>query len=147
MVKGAKEIDSAALEKLKGLLTVFGNGKINLNTASPEVIDILINAAAAKIVKSGGKINTSPDTLRARIIQARSTNNFTGTNLVSVLNLSDAADTDLINICNSLAGLIDIKSQNFLVRSTVNISGGGLNRTIACVYDRGSNKIVSWHEN
>jgi type II secretory pathway component PulK len=147
LVKGVKEIDPEVLEKLKSLLTVFGSGKINLNTASPEVIDILINAATAKLVKSGVRINTSLDALREMIIQARLANNFSQTNLVSALNLSGAADTDLINLCNKLRSLVDLRSQNFLIRSTVQVSGSGLNRGIACVYNRGSNRIVFWHEN
>lgn len=147
LLKGVKEIESQKQENLKALITVFGDGKININTAGPRVINILINAAIAKLALSGTTINTQPDVILAKFTEFRANKDFSSTDLVNMLGLTDPADIDLINICNALAGYINIKSQNFAINVTANIINSKLTRKITCVYKRDSNKIIFWHEN
>lgn len=147
LLKGIKEIESQKQKDLKALITVFGDGKININTAGLKVINILINAAIAKLALSGTAINTQPDVVLAKLMEFRANKDFTSTDLVNMLGLSEPADTDLINICNSLAGFVNIKSQNFAINVTANIIDSKLTRKIICVYKRDSKKKVFWHEN
>lgn len=148
LVKGINEIEAEELKKLLGLVTVFGSDKVNINTASEEALKVLIKACVLKLQEDGTEISASPDELRQKILDYRKINNFSTTaDLVKDLGLSEERDSEFIQVVNELQNLIESESENFRITSSAKASGGDIERSIECVYNRDEQKIVFWHEN
>ncbi len=146
LVMGIKDFEAEKLEKLMGLITVFGSGKVNINTCSEEVLRILIKASIVKAYPS----SLSPidaEELVKRVLEHRSANIFTTDDLSGVVDNSGLNQNAFNSILGQLKSYIGFQSQNFRIISTGKISASGIERTIECVYDRGNKKIVFWHEN
>jgi len=137
--------------KIKDLITVYGDGKININTVDKTTLDLLIQSCKDQVEKDnpGSPMPTDLGELSAKIKEYLDHNNgyFTSITLVnrSVLGLSDSFD----NIITKLQSVSNVKSNNFRINSTGEIIGKSVSKTITCVFNRDPsvNKIIYWHEN
>lgn len=142
LVKGMKDIDSKIYEELKSLITVWRNGKVNINTASIEILDLLIEYCQKQLQKQNISEN-EPGDLAERIIQARPTSNVN--ELETKLKSQGELTSGQTNILNELYNLIGFKSSCFYINSNGKINNR-LNSIIYCIFDRTDKKIVYWHE-
>lgn len=160
LVKGMKEIEVEKLEKIKSLITVYGDGKVNINTAPKDVLRILSKAAVSALFKDipGLNINeTDANALVEKILSFRNTENGyfkssdINTDTIKVkLGLQDITDDNKTKIIEKLitweGGIITALSNNFKIQATGN--AGKVNKKITAVVKRGSPiKILYWHEN
>ncbi|MFH0858177.1 MAG: helix-hairpin-helix domain-containing protein [Candidatus Omnitrophota bacterium] len=140
VVKGLTE---ETYNQIKDLITVWGekDGKININTASPEILIILANSVAKDNERG------CVDVVVNEILRQRAEKKYFTT--LSEIVISDdlvggtSSDVDLFNI--SLKPNLIVTSNYFRIISEGNVDG--LKREISCVYDRDERKIVFWHEN
>ena len=156
LVKGLKDIGPEKLAKLKTLTSVSGStGKININTAMPEVLGLLGSTAADELNKApGNKINGNDVSELADAITASRREEgvyFTETELDAEsirqkLGLGDAAGDNRTRMISWLisAQLLTAGSDNFRIESGAN--AGGVSAKIAAVYDRENKRITFWHE-
>lgn len=110
---------------LKKLVTVYGLGKININTAPAEVLEIL----AAYCVKQGADLNFPTD-LSAKIIMLRGQGEVFET-LADLKMEFTQGQSDILN------NLVGTESTCFYI-----VSDG----KIKVVFDRSSKKIIYWYE-
>ena len=133
--------------KLKNLITVFGEGKVNLNTAEPQTLEILINACVKKIQTPGGTPPPPPLDLLNGVLGYRQEHGFFTEldlgNLIDLLSLDQAVFARLVN---EFKQLVVVRSQNFRIIATGRLDSKGRQRQIDCVYDRDNKKILFWHE-
>lgn len=131
--------------KVKDLITCYsgGTGKININTASPQVIGLLIKYC---IAKSGAPIETGTSGLLTQILESRDNRPFS-TPVIGMVTMFKLTDPKQILTANELEELLDIKSYSFRIISAGEISATGIKRNIDCVLERGSEAFVYWHEN
>jgi hypothetical protein len=122
---------------IRELITIYGTGKVNINTASQEtflalgldgtLVDEIINYRAGPDRQEG----TEDDKVFA--------------NLDSVL-------TELgLGLDSSLAGLITageltVKSSAFCINATGALDNNRLTKVITAVVERDGNKLLYWHE-
>lgn len=143
LVKGFKDMPQESYDKLKGLITVYGSGsgKVNINTADSQVLEVLIEYSKKKLQDQGNSEH-DPGDLLARIIQARP---FLGTgDFNERIKNQGSPGAGQINILNELDSLIDFKSSCFSIHSGGKIKN--VNSEIHCIFDREKEKIVYWHE-
>lgn len=142
----AKEI----YEKIKDLITVYGDGRININTVSEKTLEILINACIDECI-SNGVVTVRPDSgnLVNLISTIRRDNPFENSPaLINALTSTNNLSSEEKNVLNKLIELITFKSNNFRINSTGEITGKSVSKTITCVFSRyPENKIIYWHEN
>lgn len=136
--------------KIRDLITVYGDGKININTASEETLGILINSCMDECVNNGViTVRFESQNLVNLISTIRRDNPFKDSSALS----NDLASTNNLsseekNVLNKLTGIITFKSNNFRIKSTGEITGKAISKTITCVFSRyPENRIVYWHEN
>lgn len=134
--------------KIKDLITVYGNGKVNINTASEETSGILINSCIDELINNG-VITVRPDSqnLVHLISTARKDNPFKDSGALSA-SVSTNLSSEEKNVLNKLIEIITFKSDNFRINSTGEITGKSISKTITCVFSRyPANAIIYWHEN
>lgn len=137
LVKG---ITSEIYDSLRGLISVYGEGKVNINTASPLVLTLLAESItdpnAAQFIGS----------LVAQIINFREGPNGPFKSETDINNFSQSLTEPLEqNIFTALTDFLIIKSNYFNIESTGIV--GKVNKKITAVYDRANKKIIFWHEN
>ncbi len=141
MVKG---ISLELYRAIEGILTVFGNGGVNINTVEPVVLEVVITsamnqAAISDQAKLEGLLNA---VLRYRQDNGQF-NQADLDDLLSVLNL-DPADYELI-----IAGLrknLVVESDFFRIIAKGSLGAGKPAREIECVYDSQIKELIFWHE-
>lgn len=140
LVKG---IDNEIYNKIRDVISVWGNGKANINTASEDTLDILIEYCRKCITEEN-----DPQNLVERIIQLRL--NKAAFKSFAELQTRLKEQTDLntgqINILNELPAVADFKSTCFYITSNGKIKKNGRARVINCVFDRDKQDIIYWHE-
>lgn len=141
LVDGMDGLTADEYDKLQSLVTTYGNGKVNLNTAPLQTVDILIDYARIKLQEAGNNQN-NPENLRERIIQNRAFSDRDDFN--EKLKNQGSPGSGQINIINELEELTDFKSACFYVHSGGKMKN--INSHIYCVFDRESKKIIYWHE-
>lgn len=134
LIKGMSPED---LQKISGVITVHGEGGLNANTASAEVIKIFCRA----IAKQNNVNESFADTVADQFISLRDTQ----------LVFKDAAEIKLefttseeLNIFNALLEDLRTKSNNFLIE--VKGNAGKIKAMLKIVYNRQENKIESYYE-
>jgi hypothetical protein len=136
--------------KIKDLITVYGEGKININTVSEETLGILINSCIDECVNNG-VITVRPDAQNFvnLISTIRKDAPFKDSNGLSSALVSSNLSSEENNVLNKLIEVITFKSNNFCINSTGEITGKAISKTITCVFSRDdpADKIVYWHEN
>ncbi|MDD5465943.1 MAG: type II secretion system protein GspK [Candidatus Omnitrophica bacterium] len=141
----AKEI----YEKIKDLITVYGDGRVNINTASEEILGILINSCIDECINNGA-ITVRPDSqnLVNLISTIRKDTPFENSGALSSVSVPNNLSSEEKNVLNKLTEIITFKSNNFRINSTGEITGKTISKTITCVFSRSPvNKIIYWHEN
>jgi ArsR family metal-binding transcriptional regulator len=137
-------------EKIEDLITVYGDGRVNINTVSEKTLEILINACIDECI-SNGVVTVRPDSgnLVNLISIIRRDNPFENSlALINVLTSTNNLSSEEKNVLNKLIELITFKSNNFRIDSTGEITGKNVSKTITCVFSRyPENKIIYWHEN
>ena len=140
-----RDISPEVYNQLKESITVYGSGKLNINTVSDETLQMLVNSCIKKLENEGNN-EREPNDLVERIIQLRNSNIIFGS--ISDLRTELQKQADLTsaqnNLINKLEGLIDTKSTCFFI-----ISHGKINKisyTISCIFDRAKKEIIYWHE-
>lgn len=135
-----KALDREIYDKLKYLVTVWGYGKVNINTTSKEILEALIEYCKKQIAGT----ENDPQDLVDRIIRARPANSFS--DLQGKLSAQISLSSGQINILNELQKVGDFKSSCFYIQSSGKINNNKRAYTIDSVFDRKNKKIMYWHE-
>jgi type II secretory pathway component PulK len=148
LVKGFTE---DIYNSLKEFITVFaqeGESKININTATKEVLEILMNAYVKRLQERNIPMNNPQGLLEAVIDFRNKDGIFTDVNIESGLEGLTGEQKNILNDpVDGLKNKITVKSNYFRIVSEGNISTSKLKHKIECVFDRQNKKIISWHEN
>ena len=132
--KKAKEVYS----QIKGLFTVYGDGKVNINTVSADVLTILAEAESASV---------NPDAvanLVAQIVAYRESE--TGPFKDNALKDNFLTDSEENDIFNSIKSSLKCNSQYFKIMAAGYTSSAAKNLSV--VVKRGAPfEITYWHEN
>ena len=124
--------------KIKKIITVCGNGRINLNTVSLQVLKVFCRALANELSLS----QEAADKLAQKIISLRDEKGyFQAISEVDIV-FSDSNET---NVFNSLKDNSVFKSQNFLIEVSGNV--GRIRTRVSVIYNRDDKKVLFWHEN
>ncbi len=136
-IKLVKDITSEDFEKVNRLITVYGDGLININTVSPEILDIFCRGIAR-----GLSIDESfAGGLSDKIIELRNAGGY----FINKGSINIAlTGQEEINIFNALMNKIIFKSENFLIESTGNT--GKIKVKVVSVYNRKNKNTLYWHE-
>jgi general secretion pathway protein K len=135
LVKGVALED---YQKIKELITIYGDGLININTASPLILTIFTRG----IAKSSLIDESFADSLAKKIIDYRNTNGpFKAMGDMDSIPYTGAEEQ---NILNNLKSGVALKSVNFLIEVTGNVSK--IKSRVAAVYNRSDKTIIYWHE-
>lgn len=140
-----------AFSMLKGLITTYTDGRINLNTASLEVIDISIQALL-KTTPIESLTPADPENLLTRIMRFREAEGiFDREDPADIIAKLNGIDTPLNdgqkNIITQLVSnnLVTVRSNNFRIEAAGKV--GNVTKNITAIYSRQNQKIVYWHEN
>jgi type II secretory pathway component PulK len=124
-------------EKLKGAITVAGEGLVNVNTVSEDVLAVLCQGLAAK----RGIDASFAESVAAKVVQLRDSRRL----------FKDKAEIDPVlsgdeevNIFNGLMEGVSLQSGFFLIEVTANSSK--IKRKIEATFNRKEKRISSWHE-
>jgi hypothetical protein len=141
----AKERAREQYEKFKDFLTIYGDNKINVNTATPEALEILAHSFSQG---SGLPIDTAG--IAKRIVELR--DNPQGKYYKNIAELQkdiqqdQNLDDNQKGFFNSYMGpLLKCTSDYLKIRSFGYV--GNIAKQISIVYDRQAKKTVYWHEN
>ena len=137
LVKG---MDKELYDKIKRFITLYGNGVININTASHYVLlalgidEILID----KIIAYREGDDEMPGTADDNIFDISS-------NIVATLSQSYSLSPSEVSTLSNLVsgGVLGTNSYNFMIDSTATI--GAMKKEIVCVVNR-EGKVISWRE-
>lgn len=138
LVKG---MDADFMEKLKDYLTIFGDGKININTASKAVLlalgmsTYLADKLLAYRFGKDGVLGTEDD----NVFDAYS--NIVP-HLSQFVSLSDSEAADLTRIADQF---LTVQSQNYMARAVAHLNNRRNTTEVVAVVNR-SGKILYWHE-
>jgi len=135
LVKGINPEDFL---KIRGVVTVYGEGRVNLNAVSEVVLGIILRGIA-------GEMSLDRDdaiALSAKIIKIREESGNI-LNDASAISSSLSEDTER-NLFAAFMERAALKSDNFMVAVTGN--AGKIKSRITFVYDRRNNEISFRHE-
>ena len=141
MVKG---INQQLYRAIEGIFTVFGNGGVNINTAEPAALEVII---ASAMNQAGISDQAKLEGLLSAILRYRQDygqfNEGDLDSLLRVLDL-DPADYELITV--ELRKNLVVESDFFRIISKGRLGVGKPTRQIDCVYDREIKELIFWHE-
>jgi len=144
LVRGMKEIEAGKLEKIKSLITAYSDDKVNINTASGQVLRVLGLAAASNLGISEADVGA----LVGNILSFRSKENgyFKSTD-IGTIKVMLGLDDNQTNIIRCLIGwgVLSVVSSNFRIDATGNV--GRVTKRITAIIKRGNPiEVVYWHE-
>ncbi len=147
LVKGFSE---DIYNSLQGLVTAYPKdheSRININTATRTVLELLMNTYVKKLQERNIPIE-NPQGLLEAIIDFRNNGGiFRDENIDSILEKLSAEQKNILNDpVDGLKNKITAKSNYFLIVSEGKINTLKLKHVIECLFDRQNNKIVFWHE-
>jgi hypothetical protein len=127
-------------DKIKQFITIYGNGVVNINTASGYVLlalgidEILIDKIIAYRQGDDEIAGTADD----NIFDISS-------NIVAVLSQSYSLSPDEVSTLSNLVsgGALGTNSYNFMIRSRARIAN--MKKEIVCIVNK-EGKIISWRE-
>ena len=140
--KGTDNYSLTALQtfnKIKYLFTVFGEGKININTASEDVLKIIGRAAA----KAGAIDAGYADSLATQIIEFRDGANGPFTDQTAVDTFAPPKIEEK-NIFDAIKSNFCLKSNFFMIE--VSAQADQTYKNISSVYDKDKKVMVFWHQ-
>jgi len=139
-------IEQETYDKISGLITVWGSGRVNLNTASKEILDILVEYCVKQLEKNN-IAQRNPQNLVDKIMDLRSKDIVFVSAADLESKLSDlAALPGPRNILNELYNITAFKSSCFYIASNGKINDNTV-YAIECVFAKDTGKIIYWHEN
>jgi hypothetical protein len=137
-----KDMDEKVFKKINDYITIYGNGKVNINTAGRFVLEALgLSEEVAQyiIVYRNGKDNTSgtqddgffysPQDMVAKISET--------------FNLTDSQKQELDSVVQKES--VCTKSSFFMIKSTARLNHGKNSKDLICVISR-SGGIFYWNE-
>ena len=138
LVKG---IDKNIFGKIKNYITIYGSGKINVNTASKVVLlalglsEDIVDKIVSFRLGADGIIGTSDD----NIFEAPS-------NIVPKLSqFSNLSDSEIAQLSVIVDQCLVTSSNNFMARCISKLNGKKKTTEVTCVINR-SGKILYWQE-
>lgn len=136
-------VNSEVYQALKKYLTVYGAGRVNLNTARPPVL--LAIGFRPEVVATTVMVRNGPDKMEATAddVFFQSGDDFLA--LVGQFMRLNEADTAKVKELEA-RGLLGVESKIFRVQSRGQLGEGPSRAVIDCVVDSATNKILSWHE-
>ncbi|MBF0570106.1 MAG: general secretion pathway protein GspK [Candidatus Omnitrophica bacterium] len=140
LVKG---ISKDVYEKLRPFVTIYGDGRININTASKEVLLALgLDVPVAdKLLKTRRGQDGQDATLDDHIF-LKTFDIASEVNAFIALEAKEASQLDAMNG----AGILCTESTVYSFISRVPASGGGYARSIEVVFNAAKNKYEYWYE-
>ncbi len=142
MVKGVDKDNYYGENGLENFVTVFSGGKININTASENVLKATLRASvSASEEEQPGNLELMDDIAVASIMQWRVDNMFS-----EIPQLSEFFSEEVVKVISS-SGLFDVKSNFFMVTSSAQV--GKIEKNIIAILKRNQSdiKIKYWNEN
>lgn len=139
LVKG---LDFKDWKNLKKIVTVYGSGLVNINTASDIVLGLLLDGIARQLNPQGAW-DVFAKNLSAKIVEGRQLKGY-------FLNEDDlrasiaVTGSEEINLMNALYSAISFKSDDFLIEVSGNV--GKIKSGIEMVYCRSKDRILFWYE-
>lgn len=155
-LKLVKDITYDDYQRLRDSITVYGEGRVNINTASSNVLTALCRWAVDTLNKKGmsGINYAHADSLVLKIGDFRDGDDnligtqddvaFTDANqIVTELKSAKGLSAEEETIINEIIVNFAVKSNNFLIAATGNV--GKIKSKVSTVYKRGGG-ILYWHE-
>ncbi|MBI3617400.1 MAG: general secretion pathway protein GspK [Candidatus Omnitrophica bacterium] len=136
-----KGMDANSMEKLKDYLTVFGDGKININTAPEAVLravgmsTYLVDKIMSYRFGKDGVMGTEDDNVFDR-------HSNIVPHLSQFVSLSDSEVADLTRIADQF---LKVQSENFMARAAAHLNNRRNATEVVAVFNR-SGDILYWHE-
>ena len=136
-----KDMDANSMERLKDYLTVFGDGKININTAPKAVFWALGMSTylTDKVMSYRSGKDKALGTADDNVFKS-------APNIVSDLSqftsLSDSEVADLTRIADQF---LTVQSQNFMARAVAHLNNRRNTTEVVAVFSRNGD-ILYWHE-
>lgn len=135
-----KDLPLSFCKAVQGLITIYGDGKLNINTVSEDALNIFCRG----IARSLSVKEEFADTLTAKIIAARNQDGPFKVESDIASRISPTGDEE-INILNGLKPNLVIKSNNFLIQAKGSV-GRATKRLAVVVEKRVPLKIVYWQQ-
>ncbi len=136
-----KGMDPNSMEKLKDYLTVYGDGKININTAPKAVLlavgmsTYLVDKVLSYRFGKDGTLGTGDD----NVFDADE-------NIVSDLSqFSSLSASEVADLTSIVDQFVTVRSQNYMVRATVHLNKRQNTTEVDAVVSRNGD-ILYWHE-
>lgn len=129
-----------SFDKVKDIITIYGDGMVNINTAGARALKALglSEEAAEEIIKFRSEQNSKKE-------DEAPSNVFTDASAIAeVLKKADVGDQDAT--ITRAAAVLGVKSDNFRGVVKGSIIHGGKSETITFVYDRNDKIIKYWRE-
>jgi len=126
-----------AYADIQDMVTVYGNGKVNVNTAAKEVLYIITKAFAETEEEKQVAEN-----LADKIVKLRNERDFfkSISDIPSELNL----ETTELSLWNKISAFLIVKSNYFRIETEAFTANA--NKKVIAVFDQKGRTIVYWHE-
>jgi type II secretory pathway component PulK len=137
LVKG---MTTEIFEKVKDYITIYGDGKVNINTASKEILLVLgLDEAVVNMIRlyrrgEDGLPGTEDDNVFAKHSSI----------VPSISQFYHLSDSQLANLTQNVQYLVT-NSSNFTVTGIATLNKGKISSEVGCVIDR-DGAILYWHE-
>ena len=125
------------IRRIEGMVTVYGDGMVNINTVSESTLGILLKGVARDMSVK----DDVAESLATKIIQHRKASHIYTSRSDMDIELQGADET---NVYNDLFNRIVFQSDYFLIETVGEVRG--IKAYSAAVYEKQKGKIVSWYE-
>jgi len=123
---------------IEDLITVYGEGKLNINTASEETLYILCKAYAETEEEASAATR-----LAESIVKLREGNSFF--NDIASVSLNAGFDAAELSLWSKINASFSVKSNYFRINAQA--VSGKASKTARAVFKRDTKEIVYWHQN
>jgi type II secretory pathway component PulK len=133
-----------AYNKIKPVSTIYGAGKININTVSKDNLTVLVNFVVS-LNPSGLASANAPALVEALLWERQASHGFKDETQIQL-----PAGADPAGLLGAVKSFLTVRSSNFTIE--VEANAGGTVKEIKAVYERPhitrtKGRIVYWHEN
>lgn len=135
-----KERAQKVYNTIKGCVTVYGKSKINVNTASSDVL-LILAYGCAQDDQQGAVAEKLVDTL----IKLRQEESNKGFKDIAGITLKANFSPAELSLFDNLIPLLTVKSNYFNIK--VKGVSSNISKDIEAVFDRENKQMVFWHEN
>ena len=124
--------------QVEGIITVYGDGKVNINTVAKDVLYIL-----AKAFAETDEEKQAAESLADKIIKLRDEKIFFKN--ISGLTANLSLETAELSLWNKISAFLIVKSNYFRIETEAFTANA--NKKVAAVFSQRNRAIVYWHEN